>query len=673
MYLLQNYAAWQGKLEKYFFSRPNHPVLIYVDEAELSNIYSDQANAVESLRSAILEYLDPARDNVPFEQVEKLVKRWKLGDRVQAPPVLPLLAMTVLAASRMEKSQDRGAGNYYDPLAELLLKDGYTDAFVTKLREKSSLLLVDFWELLHNWIESRGGTVGLSTIRTLPSRKRIGYALSQAMVKGSDRRILFQFFSDLDLSNRQIPHPQVLLDKLQKWDSPTRRFSSFFRKFLNSHSDQELLAEVVHQLAESWDGEQIATSVESRSTGCTAHLSINPYEEEIAWAIEISEDDPAQSLRMGNFILDLFKLLDPEWRLAQIPESYTVTSIMKGMALAVGKRGVVFRASPILFLRDDPVTGGLLTVEDPMSGEAYVLCCEQHLLRKIERFFGSYFHNRVEVLEIPSLKRQMGSAILVSIAGFKSEDELSRFRRAFNLGAQRSLSISKRPKMRGGLRLSTNLVSDLYLTGAEPDIVGIPVQDRESFSIEISGKPSTVSITSGVLRLREFGLQAGYHTVSVKGHFFEFKTSNREITDFGDKKSDSYRPNEADRLIRYAPVYLRETIEPEVLYASADETLFLIAGGNIRNVGRKSDPRFLSSALNGKYNPTFETWVAPDVVWIAQRDGHNWRIWRPRSNASEVFHVDSSVDLAYEWHAANRVKHPNRWTMVLGEGSSRVS
>ena len=124
-----------------------------------------------------------------FEPVRLDAVMWhSLRTTAAAPPFLPVLALTVLAASRMDESEAVAAFNYYHRLKEVLditfdpgpaFRDAVAQMFV----------MLDEWLTLH-----KGHFRGVSTISAHPQPAHVGYPLSQVLFRQSDRRQLTRFF-----------------------------------------------------------------------------------------------------------------------------------------------------------------------------------------------------------------------------------------------------------------------------------------------------------------------------------------------------------------------------------------------------------------------------------------------------------------------------------------------
>ncbi|MFF3592148.1 hypothetical protein ACFYYI_34145 [Streptomyces sp. NPDC002387] len=182
----------------------------------------------------------------PYEPVSGLVARWKTGSRDEPPPCLPLLAATVFAASQVRSRHGAGAPPYYDRLAEVLRPSRELDGH-RRLLEKYRGTVKELWHELDDWLTQQGGRRGISTLHRVATISFMKYAMSQAVVRMSDRSVLADFFAAIpDVSD--MPGRQLLM-RLKRWNSPSRRLSQRLREALASGQDDEVLEPLLEKLA----------------------------------------------------------------------------------------------------------------------------------------------------------------------------------------------------------------------------------------------------------------------------------------------------------------------------------------------------------------------------------------------------------------------------------------
>jgi hypothetical protein len=104
---VNTYDWWQTHLEGRYFGpgQAGRPLFFYID---------DDDEGVEDLCQVVarqaVDWSGPA-----FDKVFTRVIQWRKGARDEPPPCLPVLAVCVLAATRMTRGAGRGAHAYAGP------------------------------------------------------------------------------------------------------------------------------------------------------------------------------------------------------------------------------------------------------------------------------------------------------------------------------------------------------------------------------------------------------------------------------------------------------------------------------------------------------------------------------------------------------------------------------
>lgn len=182
--------------------------------------------------------------------------KWRLGTQDQPPPCLPLLALTVLAATEMRWEGGFSASAYYPRLVDLSERGG-----LAANRDQLSTSFDDIppmWRALAEWLE-RQPDRGALAIPEYPNPARIGYSLSQAVIRGSDRARISTFFDAIDLEPGTQPHAEQLLRLLQLWAQRDRGLTRRFLAALGSSEADSLVLPTLMNLATAWDGNIVST------------------------------------------------------------------------------------------------------------------------------------------------------------------------------------------------------------------------------------------------------------------------------------------------------------------------------------------------------------------------------------------------------------------------------
>ena len=257
------YDDWTSALCDHYFppSMAGTPVIFLVDEDELAAIHpsSDARAAVDSLASVVRGRLTPGHHNGTFSRFERDGRAWRLGDNAdQPPPFLPLLAVCVLAASRMGAGAVHGA-NYRRPLSDLLelppdrIPPGYGDTIPL------------LWRYLQWWLDDRlEGARGRSTIVEDQRLPNIGFAISQTLFRSADQGRLAEFFRWIDLEPGEQINGAELLAYFRVW-APSRGLSAGAQHMLTSSDYAEALERILAGHAARWDGTRIPGSTDRQA------------------------------------------------------------------------------------------------------------------------------------------------------------------------------------------------------------------------------------------------------------------------------------------------------------------------------------------------------------------------------------------------------------------------
>ena len=95
------YEDWQQRLSDAFLFPHQGPTVFFLDEKELNRICPESVDAPADLVTAVRSRLSLSGGRILFRQIMTEFRRWQRGSQVDPPPVLPLMAVSVLAATRM--------------------------------------------------------------------------------------------------------------------------------------------------------------------------------------------------------------------------------------------------------------------------------------------------------------------------------------------------------------------------------------------------------------------------------------------------------------------------------------------------------------------------------------------------------------------------------------------
>lgn len=255
------YGLWQLALAAEFFGDgcADQSLALYVDD-EIADEFAVRHGLRESLVAAVAGQISWNETASPLWSVVKQCRAWEAGGQSGPPPSLPVLACSVLAATRMATSDGMLRTNYYGRWAQLFGEAPHTRR--ANVLEHSFEEVVWMWQSLDEWLDAAGGLFGGSTISTEDHFWRIGYPLSQALIRTSDREVLTRFFAVTGLragNPARIPGRE-LVRRLRIWTAGRdRKLTPRLLEEVGLASraapgEVPMLAGILGRLADEWDG-----------------------------------------------------------------------------------------------------------------------------------------------------------------------------------------------------------------------------------------------------------------------------------------------------------------------------------------------------------------------------------------------------------------------------------
>jgi hypothetical protein len=249
---LINYESWNNILCDHFFgeNNKNKIVYLYVNEELIKilgvklNINSDQA--MISFCKSVRSYgrSDP---NLLFEKAYIWGRKWYKQGMKGYPPFIGVLALTVLAATKMKGNKEKGigSGNYYLRLRNLLELEGEGKPYKF---ERTKLL----WGYLISWQKENKGIYGYTNVFRY-GHAYIGYPMSQCLIREVDREQLYEFFHWAGLRPGLNVNVNTVMEQLELFLST--KISRLSRIFFNKNKGiRESITEAVLFEYQNWDG-----------------------------------------------------------------------------------------------------------------------------------------------------------------------------------------------------------------------------------------------------------------------------------------------------------------------------------------------------------------------------------------------------------------------------------
>ncbi|MFE5110109.1 hypothetical protein [Streptomyces sp. NPDC056663] len=234
------YQHWHEVLAAEFFGEGHalQSTVLYVDdevERDLAKRHGIETGLARAVAGE-LNWSDPERPL--FSRLQSQCVMWTQRGSTGPPPSLPVLALSVQAATRMASSDGMLKTNFYGRWIQLF-GERASSSRAHKL-EHAFQDVAAMWEELDTWLEETGGLYGASTVSTDEFYWKIGFPIPQALVRGSDRQVLTRFFAATRLRprNGNEVSGRELLRRLRVWTAGRdRRLSPRLREELANAAD----------------------------------------------------------------------------------------------------------------------------------------------------------------------------------------------------------------------------------------------------------------------------------------------------------------------------------------------------------------------------------------------------------------------------------------------------
>lgn len=500
-------AAWNQALASWFFREDfaGRPAFLCVDEETLDSIGRDSGitdgDALDSLTCAVQPRV---RNSSPLESWIHDSSGWRRSGFVGPPPFLSVLAITVLAATMLGDLNDR---SYYARLNDLLGLPGrgmprYFDSDIQQL-----------WMCLKEWLNDvQHGALGVATATNqLSAFPNVGWALSQTVLRPSDRAKLPFLFSALGVHPGQRVEGQLLLTGLRRSGLASQAMSRRLVDVLDDPALTDRLAATLASELARWDG-TLRDEVGRRA----AQLLLTFHERSRAFEVAIRTPSDLAHLGVslgGGAPVPLGEPAD----LQLLPVPVTA-SLLNGTSLSaelvgpgVGDRSASYAHKAVRLVMPR-VDLHLLTPNDGLARWVDVRPAELHR-RHIVLVRAEIAQAAVEVMGSLSQTAPRAISIRCPAGWVCYQFEPVRTRAVDGTLAVLSPRGAKVSTLDGGLPISAR--SHLFLSAGPPDVL-LDLTDSDA-TPAVDGKPVPDINPPGRLRLADRGLTSGTHQIDVGG------------------------------------------------------------------------------------------------------------------------------------------------------------
>jgi len=639
----RTYEEWQQILASAFLSPHVGPTVLFVDDAELTRLQPDAIDAPRDLAEAVCSQLSFDEGTSLFSAVSSRYRQWRSGPwSTTPPPVLPVIAVTVLAATRMRSDFEARSTNYYLRLAQALLPEG-GETEIERLRSSLGdggefLGAVEMWRGLHDWIEAQDGRAGTSTIRDHPHLPRIGYPLSQALVRQIDHATLTRFFEALRFHPGPPPTAETLARALDIWSEATNnRLSEPLMHALGDSKTRQLVASIVDGHARAWDG--IVLTGDGRKS-ITVRLGIDLDDWLARWLFVVADSGPAEvtlSSPDGPGEINLEKTAGSDYYTMLGEFTVTAQLVTSGFRTTGTEFGAEFPPSPVVFFRPDPQTGAWSSVHGLIPFEEHLVAIVSKYVTDFEQVLADAADGGWRVI------RQRRSALLAGYALYSKVrfSDARAFESALaHLPILRHIGVAPatipRARLVRGLPIATSISSAHYLTGGEPDLLLPTGPDPRTVAVTLDGVRDEIQANGFPLELRRFPGGAGRHIIDADGQEIAF-TNLDEGPDpdqpHGTATLGWTREGKMGGIEQHLAIIgalitdpMPTDFGPVLARRGRDESWLLHDDGRAESLTEPATPPFLDGLNVEIRSPYFEIDAHKSARWLAQRSGPCWRL-----------------------------------------------
>jgi hypothetical protein len=503
------YLAWNCAIAEWFFgyAQAGRPAYLAVDDDELWELAAEWGLGNGSPAGTLAEAVGAAISRGGgLTHITRAAREWRKGGASGDPPYLALLALCVLAGSRMAADPPAGiaAHAYYPQLNTLLGRDvhaGMPPWFPAT---------DDLWLDLNEWLEKRcGGSRGLPSARTHPWFTHIGWPLSQCLFRAADRHRLPDFFRSAGLEPATEVEPAQLWVLFRHWARPGCGLTDQGLRVVGGANGQvaEHISEILKHELDTWDGDlrdpkgrrrgEVLLILEKWAGGRRA---------ELRFVARRPRGFPEGEFRLGDARSLVVETANVDWyQPLELPVN--PTELRHGLTATQGVFSLAYDPAVAVPFRAclEPFSAWL-SCRQANALEEHSVLVHASALADVRGLLMRYARAGWRELQQPAGNIPAGWTVIERVHLSAVPHDV----------APHLSSLAPRlytaMRLEGGLPLS----SGIYLVGGEPDL-WITVEPGERCVIDIDGEQQELSEGAIELRLADLHLPAGKHEVSADG------------------------------------------------------------------------------------------------------------------------------------------------------------
>jgi len=383
-----SYERWTRELATFFFSASDPDVIatFCTDGPSLAALTQvPESVATESLRAAVEALVMPGYG---FKFIGELAQEWEREGMIGPPPSLPLLALTVLAASLMHREGEVASHNFYrrfrqqlDPLDDQPGIPGDFGDWVP-----------DLWRQLERWLnEYRGGECGSLILQSQEAldhnaySKNIAYPLQQAVFRVADRRYLYRFFRAIGVDPEDDDaEPTELRRALALWAARHQPGAARLTRLATEPSLEIYSLDLLARLARSWDGQLVQEASGKPESLIRLFLQTRPLK--LSLLASRDERMPSSVLVEGPSGPLPLEGGSDWFRPMPLPIEPTAGTLHDGLELLGDEVALSFEPRSIYALRFEDSAGGWVDVDHLQFGDLHHLLVHSEVRSEVLAF-----------------------------------------------------------------------------------------------------------------------------------------------------------------------------------------------------------------------------------------------------------------------------------------------
>ncbi|QUW18228.1 hypothetical protein [Agrococcus sp. Marseille-Q4369] len=665
----ESFDDWQQWIEEEYL-RTSGPVLLFADDESFERrLGSGGIYAAAALAAAVRSRID-LRASRAFDPLKPAADAWRRSSQACPPPVLPVLLLSVYAATRMHTNEKFTAHNYYDRLAEAVVL-GDTDHDPAAIRTTLSEgfpQVADWWRLLHGWIENGAGSRGKSTIRSHPRLTRIGYPLSQAIVREADKAALTQFFERSLTVHDAVPDVDRLVLLLQLWAGRRTELGAAFRHALGSRlsTDEDaaslarMLGEIVAELAAAWDG-IVRTNDGRQRLRLRVVLDFDRWER--SWRVFGPTGPTVLTAVVGDESVELTKDDESGYYFGTELPSGDDLLLRNGWSVLAGAARLVHRGADFLLFRADRHLGAWSSVESLIPFEAHALAVARRLAPVVHDALRDAGVEFALAPEASAAELVPGYELFLYVTVLDVGIWEDAMRRADLADVEElSIELAGRPRLVNGLRAPALLGPRAYIEGAAPDLLIPAGIEPRAVEVSLNGVRQVFQQSSVGRELSRIPMGSGPYRLVVENTELDFEILS--LDELAHALGDG----------RFAQANDFSSLQPDALCRTGarapearrgrDRYCWLMEDDSVREFAEPDEPALLD-ALGLRGAGVFTPQVPPGAIWLASSRRGRW-FCDPIEEALSGF--DTEFDVPALWTRRARSEMAGAfWARQLGE------